>query len=92
MPQGLQIWDDSGVLKLDVTDRLTRVLGEFDTGTVNGSISDTNLSQGSPWYISPVPLGFVNEASFTVSFTLSSISWSFGSGTGINRKITYGVF
>lgn len=49
--QGLQVFDSNGSCILDVTDRLTRVLGEFETGTSDGSISDSNLASGQPWYI-----------------------------------------
>ena len=95
MPQGLQIFNAGGDLILDVTDRLTRVLGEFETGTSSGSVSNPNLSSGTPWFTMR-DLGkyeMLSEASCSVSINSSSISWTFGSsGTKTNKKIVYGVY
>lgn len=92
MAQGLQCFDANGNMTLDVTDRLTRVLGEFNTGTFSGSLTDTNLSSGTPWYILRAAASSYSEASCTISFGLQSISWTFGSGTPISKNITYGVY
>ncbi len=50
MPEGSQCWDASGKLILDVTDRLTRLLGVISTRTTNGSYTDSELSTGDPWW------------------------------------------
>lgn len=50
MPQGLQIFKANGDLALDVTDRLTTVLGEFDTGFGSGSLYHPGLSYGKVWH------------------------------------------
>ena len=44
MPQGLQVWDASGKLVLDITDRLTRCLGY-----ANFSMVGSALSVDVPW-------------------------------------------
>lgn len=53
MPAGLQVFDSSGNLVLDVTDRLCMIVGEFKTGTSDGSFSVPN-GKGDPFfYITP---------------------------------------
>lgn len=94
MPQGLQCWDASGNLVLDVTDRLTRVLGTFNTGTTDGSITDPALTTGTPWYVS---IGFDNyfyygEMGCIITVVGSTLSWTFQSGTKSDKKIMYGVY
>lgn len=42
MPQGLQVFDEKGQCVLDVTDRLTRVLGTFSTGNNYDDTEYTN--------------------------------------------------
>lgn len=59
MPQGLQIFNGSGQLTLEITDSLTKHLGQLDTpvipvaysnaSTVNGSILDSRLADGKLW-------------------------------------------
>ncbi|SFM09004.1 hypothetical protein [Pelosinus propionicus] len=92
--QGLQCWDANGNLILDVTDRLTRVLGQFETGTTSGSITDNSLTTGTPWMIShrkPTAIAD-HKAQCVVTFSGKVLSWSFGTGVAISHKITYGVF
>lgn len=50
MPQGLQIWDENGVLTLDITSRLTRLEGSVSTGVVNGSFV-IPLASGTPFIV-----------------------------------------
>lgn len=53
MLQGLQCFDTNGNIILDITDRLTRVLGEFETelGTKENSFVDDGLLTGIPWWV-----------------------------------------
>jgi hypothetical protein len=100
--QGLQIFDAGGNVVLDVTDRLTRVLGEFETGTSDGFITDTNLDYGTPWFIAKlngsvtVKEGYNSYYSSSVpiliSFNSQSLSWSFSGGSVANHHIVYGVY
>ncbi|SDL92717.1 hypothetical protein SAMN04488502_1011200 [Dendrosporobacter quercicolus] len=98
--QGLQCWDANGNLTLDLTDRLTRVLGEFKTGTVNGSITDANIANGTPWILN-LSMGrniAEQEKIFDILINGSTISWTFTNysssfpGTAISRKFIYGVY
>jgi len=49
MPQGLQVFDENGNLKIDITNRLCKVLGTLDTGFTAGSITDSNVQVGDIW-------------------------------------------
>lgn len=94
MSQGLQCWDAYGKLTLNVTDRLTRVLGEFNTGKISGTIIDPNLAGGIPWYVA-VDVGGTSGlySSFKITFTPNSLSWEFGSsGEVVPKNCVYGVY
>ena len=96
--QGLQIFDANGNLKLDVTDSLTRVIGDFETGLTNGSISDLELLNGTPWYIVSMNQGSnlrdVCMQSLNITINGSILSWVFfaDSSTRNSYHVIYGVF
>jgi len=95
VPQGLQVFDASGNIVLDITDRLTRVLGEVNTGAAAGSVTDAGLSSGDPWYIAFRVDGAMwssADADLAISISGTTLSWSYGSGTAQNMTITYGVY
>lgn len=51
MPQGLQCWDASGNLILDLTDRITRVLGQVNIAAgASGYITDARFATGTMWW------------------------------------------
>jgi len=101
MTQGLQCFNSDGVMTLDVTNRLTRVLGEFNTGTANGSLADIALTTGTPWWIA-IPTSEINinadnmAKALNISVSGQIISWTFTSPYSptvyVNHKIIYGVF
>jgi hypothetical protein len=97
MPQGLQVFNSSGVLIVDMTDRLTRTIGEIDTGVSNGSFIDPYLSTGTPWFFTlPSFDGFsVVDAPCSITISGNTISWIFDLSDGAvasSRKIIYGVY
>lgn len=95
MPVGLQCWDVNGNLTLDVTDRLTRVLGTVETGTSSGSVTDANLANGTPWFVMRDTSDYemLSEANCSVVISGNAVTWTFvGSGTKTNKKIIYGVY
>lgn len=51
MPQGLQVFDENGVCVLDITSRLCKYIGKFDTSFSDGSIIDEQLNGAELWYI-----------------------------------------
>ncbi|TWH49586.1 hypothetical protein [Sporomusa sp. KB1] len=100
MPAGLQCWDADGNLTLDITDRLTRVLGTIQTGTSDGSITDNNLLLGTPWYFTYYldDNHFWRSRPLKISFSSNILSWAFIStggnyqNTNIDTMILYGVY
>ena len=95
VPQGLQVFDANGALILDITDRLTRILGEVNTGAVAGSVTDSGLSSGTLWYIAFRVDGAMwssADADLAISISGTTLSWSYGTGTAQNMTITYGVY
>lgn len=51
MPQGLQVFDENGVCVLNITSRLCKYIGKFDTSFSDGSIIDEQLNGAELWYI-----------------------------------------
>lgn len=85
------MWDANGNMILDVADRVTRVMGEFYTGTSPGSFTIPNIG-GSPWYIAmttdpyilPIRMPRIILSGWTLSW-----SWKYDAR---NCKIIYGVY
>lgn len=80
MDAGLQLWDPSGVLVVDITSRLTR-LGYVGVVSANGSDTNGLYGQGNLFYTA-IPVAttfnganFGNRPSITVSGT--TVSWNF---------------
>lgn len=52
--QGLQVFDEQGVVTLDVTDRITKILGEViipkEVEQDTGSVVDPELALGTPFF------------------------------------------
>ena len=74
MAQGLQVWDESGTLILDPSQRTVRIHGSRNTGTTAGSIV-IDTSQGTPFYQA---ISRVSSVYRRPSFTLSgnTLSWT----------------
>lgn len=51
MPQGLQVFDEQGNCVLDVTDRLTKILGTVRANKANGNIQNDKMSTSNGWAI-----------------------------------------
>ncbi|CAL1777618.1 hypothetical protein BRC2024_KCUCJSVR_CDS_0153 [Acinetobacter phage vB_AbaM_KissB] len=101
MPQGLQVFDENGNVTVDLTDRLTKVLGLFRTGKTNGSRTVGTFPSSDFWYTC-VPLLNDNMKAVgpTVSYSNGVISWNWD---GVNNDpnntviifegiIIYGVY
>jgi hypothetical protein len=83
---GLRVRNASGIV-LDITDRLTRVLGTVRT-TGPGSLTDPALATGTPWHAEPtrtIVLGHADSGGVSIDGT--TVSW-----TGGGLVFTYGVF
>ena len=94
MPQGLQVWDASGNLILDLTDRLGRILGISTlTSPTDGSITDAGFASGTPWFIClPISSGAASTPQCSVAGNV--ISWDFitGGNYATTYKLIYGVY
>lgn len=90
MAQGLQIWDNSGGLILNVTDNLTRVIGSTHTAKIGGSITNSLLLTGTPWC---VVYNAVGLQCWNVTFSGSVMTWTIVPGIRADDSIiTYGVY
>ena len=50
MPAGLQIFDENKFVRVDVTNRLSKLLGVLDTGFANGQLLDVRVNDGDLWF------------------------------------------
>jgi hypothetical protein len=102
MAAGLQIWDASGVLLVDFTSRLGRVISSYyiDGSLTSGSVSDAAFSQGEGFYAFQQDRlwGYINGDVSRPVFTLSgnTLSWTYTAGfSGNNQRmqgwLIYGV-
>lgn len=83
MPAGLQVFDGSGNVVLEVTDSTAKYLGTLSvaasSGTPqSGTITDTGFSLGTSWYLTTLPAStsLVAEDSATVSVSGNVLSWT----------------
>lgn len=100
MPQGLQAWDASSVLTVDITDRLTRIIGSVRV-TAPGSMTVAEFSQGTPFVIALPERSVLangiqpngNALRATVSGT--TLSWNSAGGGAtvyVPTNILFGVY
>jgi hypothetical protein len=96
--QGLQCWDASGVLLVDVTDRLTRILGFYSMSAgSSGTITDAGFLTGSGFCIAVRTNNgggdiFNNTmVAPDVSFSGSDLNYASRATTG-DHLLIYGVY
>lgn len=100
---GLQCWDASGNMRVDITSRLSRIVGSvgIDGVAASGAFTDPNLANGAPWLsFQPTNVwGYVNMDVSRPNFSVSgnTISWFYSPGAGqYNQRIIgqlfYGVY
>ncbi|UOL48386.1 hypothetical protein [Pseudomonas phage Almagne] len=97
---GMRIRDQtSGLVVVEITDRLTRIIGTFNTGSGAGSMNVPDFSLGTGFACileAPDP---VNNLSNTwrfprVTISGTTMSWDFPgqSGTNVACDVVYGVY
>ncbi|KAF1003537.1 MAG: hypothetical protein GAK36_00236 [Pseudomonas sp.] len=103
MPQGLQVLGENSNVVVDTNLNYAKFLGSLETGGVNGSLSDSRISSGSPFAI-VLPLPYSPPAGKfglepQITFSENSVSWTYNkfntmvsSGVPLPVIITYGVF
>lgn len=102
MPAGLQCWDASGNLVVDITSRLPRFVGSAPVDSHSStSVSDARLAGGTVWFaFQPTQIwGFqnmdVSRPIFSVSGNTISWTWSAGATTRnikIEGTLFYGIY
>lgn len=92
MPFGIKAWDASGNVVLDLSQRITRILGVQALTTDTGSIVDPNLAIGSFWWDFPQS-GASTRFDYVPAISLSgtTISWS-NAGTSGGWMLRWGVY
>lgn len=98
MPQGIQTWDAAGRLTLDISERLTVLLGTVYANGSNGSVP-VGLPGGSFWALVLAENNlFADSANVPeVTYENGSVVWRYtnwGTNTSTNRPATimYGVY
>lgn len=101
MTAGLRVRDpNTGVIIVEITDRLTRILGQVYTGTTAGSIQVPQFALGSGFAVIQEPPppnpNIANIYRFPRAFVSgTTLSWDFpGNGVhpAVGAVIQYGVF
>jgi hypothetical protein len=96
---GLQVFDQSGNLMVNIQDRLAKIIGSARV-TANGSVTDPNLLQGTPFYAFQQEgiWGFVTMNVLRPNFSVSgsTISWTYSASSGqnpytIKGNLFYGI-
>lgn len=96
VPQGLQLFNESGQLIFDLSSKTTYVLGTGSTGTSNGSLSNSKIVAGRTWVIVTSAPADALIPIFKVSN--GKISWDFYMSMDVSavhkRNLTfmYGVY
>jgi hypothetical protein len=92
MPAGVETRDTAGNVVLTLGDRLSRILGSFNTGTVSGSLVDAGLASGTPWACC-IGYGSASTSSSTippvVTFSGTTLSWT---APSVDNLVLYGVY
>jgi hypothetical protein len=94
MSQGLQVFDASGNIILDTSDRVGRILGVVDIiGGVNGSVTNAGFSGHEPfWIASPLASFATYSPEFTFNSVTNTLSWNWTISGGQNHKLVYGAY
>lgn len=99
MPQGLQIWNESGQLILDLTDRLTRITGDTYVGGVNSSVAVPGSGTGTIWWAFMADVDTFNTVFPVFSVSGDTLSWAYntqgsrpGGATNATGHLRYGRY
>lgn len=92
MAFGLQVWDSGGVLRLDVSDSITRIIDVFNisTSAASGTRSYSNLPSGRTWVYFFQPGGGDYVPNVVVSG--NDINWSYSTTTRTAVTVYVGAF
>ena len=92
---GVKIWDKDGKLVVGPTTAVGSILGVTTTGGVNGSLSDSRFSQGTPRVFAALPVsGSASDLYMPIfSFSGNTLTWTYNAGSFYrpDTRIIYGV-
>lgn len=99
----MKVWNAAGVLTLDSTTRVGKILGNFSIGgagtSQTGSVTDSGLSMGTPFYFATITSGFPGYDKYPLfSFSGTTLNWSYpdADSTYLSSRPThdviYGIF
>jgi hypothetical protein len=93
MPAGLQVWDASGNLILDYTDRISRILGIVTiSGNVAGSVTSSGFSGLDPfWHCVPLVSYPTYSPQFSFNAGTNTLSWTWPR-SGPDHQLIYGAY
>ncbi len=92
MTYGVRTFDEAGNIILDTNSRMGRVLGTAQSGTTPGSLVHAGFAVGEPFCI-VIPTGTgVQWGTPLVSFSGTTMSWSWPRAAKTNCKLLYGVY
>lgn len=99
MAAGIQAFDrNSGAVMLDLTSKVSKLLGYVDSGTSDGSKAIPEFSQGTPFFvIVPLSSQGTNGRKPVVRLSGNTLIWEFlyerrGGVFSVNCRIFYGVY
>ncbi len=96
MPAGLQVFDASSNILLDLTDRASRIVGVvFIAGNASGSVF-VDPSQGTPWAV-PWPRSFPIGSAHKITINPSTGQIDYAPNTSVaglqvDADLFYGVY
>lgn len=91
MDAGYQVWNASGILITDTTDRMGTLLGIVTlTGGVSGSVTNAAFADGAPFWCA-TPLVTFNTFAPLITPSGTTLSWSWPI-TGADHILLYGVY
>lgn len=97
VPQGIQVFDESGQVIADMTSRTSKILGTVNTNGVNGSLTDNRLLDGNLWVAieKMEPTGIADVIGLEVVANGSTLSWTHHRTSSVsfyNFRFVYGIY
>lgn len=94
MATGLKVWNDDGSLKFDVTTRITRKVGEVQTGNQDGYIDVPSQGNKIFFFIASNNPAQPTRGvpSITINIQHTRLSWNFTENVRTPCTIYYGLW
>lgn len=99
MPEGLQVFDPTGFMTLDITDSITRFLGIQGVSGNSGTIYHDGFATGRPWAyaiaIGSQGVGRFKTAALEFSWSGNTMTWvrRFNAGSAPSSfNVVFGVY